>query len=101
MLNKEVVPSSLILIVLPSIGWNVGVLISFRLEFHLYFYNWNRVKLRYCDGGSYAVDAKFDNGTLVLYFGGQRIWQAIIEDLLPKGSRFAKKIDGEHGQRQK
>ncbi|KAI7754758.1 hypothetical protein M8C21_003801 [Ambrosia artemisiifolia] len=49
------------------------------------------VMLRYCDGGSFAGDAKFDNGTLVLYFRGQRIWQAIIEDLLPKGLRFAKK----------
>lgn len=26
------------------------------------FYNWNRVKLRYCDGASFAGDAKFDNG---------------------------------------
>lgn len=26
------------------------------------FYNWNRVKLRYCDGGSFSGDAKFDNG---------------------------------------
>lgn len=49
------------------------------------FYNWNRVKLRYCDGGSFAGDSTFDNGTLVLYFRGQRIWEAIIEDLLPKG----------------
>ncbi|KAD5961247.1 hypothetical protein E3N88_12720 [Mikania micrantha] len=55
------------------------------------FYNWNRVKLRYCDGGSFVGDAMFDNGTLVLYFRGQRIWQSIIEDLLPKGLRFAKK----------
>ncbi|KAF8413163.1 hypothetical protein HHK36_001138 [Tetracentron sinense] len=49
------------------------------------FYNWNRVKLRYCDGASFAGDAKFDNGTTSLYFRGQRIWQAIILDLLPKG----------------
>ncbi|KAI3800174.1 hypothetical protein L1987_35484 [Smallanthus sonchifolius] len=55
------------------------------------FYNWNRVKLRYCDGGSFAGDSKFDNGTLVLYFRGQRIWQAIIEDLLPKGLGLANK----------
>ncbi|KAI3519482.1 hypothetical protein L1887_08641 [Cichorium endivia] len=55
------------------------------------FYNWNRVKLRYCDGGSFAGDAKFDNGTLVLFFRGQRIWKAIIEDLLPKGLKFANK----------
>ncbi|KAL0382363.1 UNVERIFIED_CONTAM: Pectin acetylesterase 9 [Sesamum calycinum] len=31
----------------------------------LYFYNWNRVKLRYCDGASFAGDAKFQNGALL------------------------------------
>ncbi|KAH6770881.1 Pectinacetylesterase family protein [Perilla frutescens var. hirtella] len=55
------------------------------------FYNWNRVKLRYCDGASFAGDAVFDNGTSFLYFRGQRIWQAIILDLLPKGLGQAKK----------
>ncbi|CAK9160935.1 unnamed protein product [Ilex paraguariensis] len=55
------------------------------------FYNWNRVKLRYCDGASFAGDAKFDNGTSLLYFRGQRIWQAIIFDLLRKGLGNAKK----------
>ncbi|XP_058181937.1 pectin acetylesterase 9 isoform X1 [Rhododendron vialii] len=55
------------------------------------FYNWNRVKLRYCDGASFAGDAKFDNGTSLLYFRGQRIWKAIIHDLLPKGLGNAKK----------
>ncbi|KAK3008488.1 hypothetical protein RJ639_015099 [Escallonia herrerae] len=49
------------------------------------FYNWNRVKLRYCDGASFAGDSKFSNGTSLLYFRGQRIWKAIILDLLPKG----------------
>nr|GLL28173.1 pectin acetylesterase 9 isoform X6 [Ipomoea trifida] len=55
------------------------------------FYNWNRVKLRYCDGASFAGDSKFDNGTILLYFRGQRIWQAIIHDLLPKGLGQARK----------
>ncbi|KAG8390321.1 hypothetical protein BUALT_Bualt01G0071500 [Buddleja alternifolia] len=55
------------------------------------FYNWNRVKLRYCDGASFAGDAVFQNGTSLLYFRGQRIWRAIIEDLLPKGLGQAKK----------
>ncbi|XP_027110301.1 pectin acetylesterase 9 isoform X1 [Coffea arabica] len=55
------------------------------------FYNWNRVKLRYCDGASFAGDAKFDNGTSLLYFRGQRIWRAIIQDLLPKGLGHARK----------
>ncbi|KAL7175518.1 hypothetical protein ACSBR2_029172 [Camellia fascicularis] len=55
------------------------------------FYNWNRVKIRYCDGASFAGDATFDNGTSLLYFRGQRIWKAIILDLLPKGLQNAKK----------
>lgn len=55
------------------------------------FYNWNRVKLRYCDGASFAGDAVFDNGTTLLYFRGQRIWKSIILDLLPKGLAQAKK----------
>ncbi|KAL0452493.1 UNVERIFIED_CONTAM: Pectin acetylesterase 9 [Sesamum latifolium] len=29
------------------------------------FYNWNRVKLRYCDGASFAGNAKFQNGALL------------------------------------
>ncbi|XP_050226010.1 pectin acetylesterase 9-like isoform X2 [Mercurialis annua] len=55
------------------------------------FYNWNRVKLRYCDGASFAGDTSFDNGTSVLHFRGQRIWEAIIHDLLPKGLGLARK----------
>ncbi|KAK6925824.1 Pectinacetylesterase/NOTUM [Dillenia turbinata] len=55
------------------------------------FYNWNRVKLRYCDGASFAGNSKFDNGTSLLYFRGQRIWQAIILDLLPLGMDSAEK----------
>lgn len=91
------------------------------------FYNWNRVKLRYCDGASFAGDALFDNGvifsplishiilklsfeifffpikphliscfqqmqTSLLYFKGQKIWESIILDLLPKGLATAQKV---------
>lgn len=55
------------------------------------FYNWNRVKLRYCDGASFTGDSYFFNGTSLLYFRGQRIWEALILDLLPKGLRHANK----------
>ncbi|XP_015878128.1 pectin acetylesterase 9 isoform X1 [Ziziphus jujuba] len=55
------------------------------------FYNWNRVKLRYCDGASFAGDSMFYNGTTLLYFRGQKIWEAIIQDLLPKGLGQARK----------
>ncbi|XP_030936820.1 pectin acetylesterase 9 isoform X2 [Quercus lobata] len=55
------------------------------------FYNWNRVKLRYCDGASFTGDAKFQNETSLIYFRGQKIWEAIILDLLPKGLGSARK----------
>ncbi|GAB2265194.1 Pectin acetylesterase 9 [Dionaea muscipula] len=55
------------------------------------FYNWNRVKLRYCDGASFAGNSQFDNGTSLLYFRGQRIWEAIILQLLSKGLGDAEK----------
>ncbi|KAG8369008.1 hypothetical protein BUALT_Bualt15G0105600 [Buddleja alternifolia] len=52
------------------------------------FYNWNRVKIRYCDGASFAGDS--ENKARVLQFRGQRIWQAAIEELMSKGMRNAK-----------
>ncbi|KAK2404587.1 Pectinacetylesterase family protein [Trifolium repens] len=55
------------------------------------FYNWNRVKLRYCDGASFTGNKVFNNGTTKLYFKGQKIWEAIIQDLLPKGLEKAHK----------
>ncbi|XP_014628416.1 pectin acetylesterase 9 isoform X2 [Glycine max] len=55
------------------------------------FYNWNRVKLRYCDGASFTGDAVFTNKTTTLHFKGQKIWEAIIRDLLPLGLGKARK----------
>ncbi|KAF5480419.1 hypothetical protein F2P56_001171 [Juglans regia] len=66
-------------------------ILSNNASFNPDFYNWNRVKLRYCDGASFAGDAEFDNGTSLLYFRGQKIWDAIIHDLLPKGLGCARK----------
>ncbi|KAL7157535.1 hypothetical protein ABFS83_02G083600 [Erythranthe nasuta] len=51
------------------------------------FYNWNRVKVRYCDGASFAGDS--ENKAAGLQFRGQRIWQATMEDLMSKGMRNA------------
>ncbi|KAH9325142.1 hypothetical protein KI387_005320, partial [Taxus chinensis] len=47
------------------------------------FFNWNRVKLMYCDGASFAGDV--EDEVSGLYFRGQRIWLAMIADLLAKG----------------
>ncbi|XP_037436333.1 pectin acetylesterase 9-like isoform X1 [Triticum dicoccoides] len=56
------------------------------------FYNWNRVKMRYCDGGSFTGNSEFRNGSSVIYMRGQRIWDAIITDLFQKGLAKAEKV---------
>ncbi|KAL2477684.1 Pectin acetylesterase 12 [Forsythia ovata] len=50
------------------------------------FFNWNRVKIRYCDGASFTGDS--ENKAAGLQFRGQRIWLAAIEDLMSKGMRY-------------
>ncbi|XP_015874830.3 pectin acetylesterase 12 [Ziziphus jujuba] len=52
------------------------------------FFNWNRVKLRYCDGASFTGDS--EHKAAGLQFRGQRIWLAAMEDLMSKGMRYAK-----------
>lgn len=49
------------------------------------FFNWNRVKLRYCDGASFIGDS--ENKAAQLQFRGERIWLAAMEDLMSKGMR--------------
>lgn len=66
-------------------------ILSNNASFNPDFYNWNRVKLRYCDGASFAGDSEFQNDTTSVYFRGQRIWNAIIHDLLQKGLNHAHK----------
>ncbi|KAJ6798018.1 pectin acetylesterase 12-like [Iris pallida] len=51
------------------------------------FYNWNRVKVRYCDGASFTGEGY--NRDVGIFFRGQRIWSVAMEDLLSKGMRYA------------
>ncbi|BAT95207.1 Pectin acetylesterase [Vigna angularis] len=51
------------------------------------FFNWNRVKLRYCDGASFSGDAEDESAQL--QFRGQRIWLAAMEELMSKGMQKA------------
>ncbi|KAK6290450.1 hypothetical protein POUND7_001991 [Theobroma cacao] len=55
------------------------------------FYNWNKVKIRYCDGASLAghPESEFKNGTK-LFFRGQLIWEAFTDELLSLGLSNAK-----------
>ncbi|KAM3686600.1 hypothetical protein ACJW31_10G014200 [Castanea mollissima] len=54
------------------------------------FYNWNRIKIRYCDGASFTGDIEAVDPATNLHFRGARIWPAVIEDLLSKGMKDAK-----------
>nr|XP_019703802.1 pectin acetylesterase 12-like isoform X2 [Elaeis guineensis] len=51
------------------------------------FYNWNRARILYCDGASFAGEGY--NEAAGLYFRGQRIFQAAMEDLMSKGMQSA------------
>ncbi|KAG6477895.1 pectin acetylesterase 7-like [Zingiber officinale] len=53
------------------------------------FYNWNRIKIRYCDGSSFTGDVEAVNPATNLHYRGGRVWRAIIDDLLAKGMNRA------------
>ncbi|OAY41310.1 pectin acetylesterase 5 isoform X1 [Manihot esculenta] len=55
------------------------------------FFNWNKVKIRYCDGASLAghPESELKNVTK-LYFRGQFIWDAFMDELLSIGLSNAK-----------
>ncbi|KAL3498104.1 hypothetical protein ACH5RR_040836 [Cinchona calisaya] len=64
-------------------------ILSNKPEFNPDFYNWNRVKVRYCDGSSFTGDVEAVNPITNLHFRGARVFLAVIEDLLAKGMRSA------------
>jgi len=53
------------------------------------FYNWNRVMVRYCDGSSFTGDVEEVDPGSNIHLRGQRIWQAVMEDLLAQGMNMA------------
>ncbi|XP_021897202.1 pectin acetylesterase 3-like isoform X2 [Carica papaya] len=65
-------------------------ILSNKAEENPDFFNWNRVKLRYCDGASFSGVSQ--NQEAGLYFRGQLIWQAGIEELLAKGMQNANQV---------
>ncbi|KAJ4730706.1 Pectin acetylesterase [Rhynchospora pubera] len=54
------------------------------------FYNWNRARIRYCDGASFASEG-YDQAS-GLYFRGQRIWSAAMEEMMSKGMGSANQV---------
>ncbi|CAA0814924.1 Pectin acetylesterase 8 [Striga hermonthica] len=64
-------------------------ILSNRERFNPYFYNWTRVKIRYCDGGSFTGDVEEVNPRTKLHYRGARIFDAVMEDLLARGMKSA------------
>ncbi|XP_022635077.1 pectin acetylesterase 3 isoform X2 [Vigna radiata var. radiata] len=62
-------------------------ILSNKAEENPDFFNWNRVKVRYCDGASFSGDSQDEAAQL--QFRGQKIWQAAMEELLSKGMKKA------------
>ncbi|KAI3752426.1 hypothetical protein L2E82_24458 [Cichorium intybus] len=62
-------------------------ILSNKAEENPDFFNWNRVKVRYCDGASFAGDG--EDKANDLQFRGQKIWLAAMEDLMSKGMNKA------------
>ncbi|KAH7867245.1 hypothetical protein Vadar_030875 [Vaccinium darrowii] len=58
-------------------------ILSNKAEENPDFFNWNRVKLRYCDGASFAGEG--EDKAAKLEFKGQRIWSAAMEELMSRG----------------
>ncbi|PWZ20999.1 hypothetical protein Zm00014a_022791 [Zea mays] len=56
------------------------------------FYNWNKVKVRYCDGSSFTGDVEEVDPATKLHYRGARIWQAVMDDLLAKGMDKAENV---------
>ncbi|CAN4128316.1 unnamed protein product [Withania somnifera] len=56
------------------------------------FYNWNRVFVRYCDGGSFTGDVEAVDPATGLYYRGARIFRAIMEELLAQGMNTSKNV---------
>ncbi|XP_010529277.1 PREDICTED: pectin acetylesterase 8 [Tarenaya hassleriana] len=62
-----------------------SAILSNRKQYNPDFYNWNRVKIRYCDGSSFTGDVQTVDPATNLHFRGARVWLAVMEDLLAKG----------------
>ncbi|KAI3453920.1 hypothetical protein Pfo_010583 [Paulownia fortunei] len=62
---------------------------SNKPQFNPDFYNWNRVKIRYCDGASFTGDIEAVDPATNLYYRGARVFVAVMEDLLAKGMKNA------------
>ncbi|CAL1398794.1 unnamed protein product [Linum trigynum] len=65
-------------------------ILSNKAEENPDFFNWNRIKLRYCDGASFTGDSQDEASKL--YYRGQRIWFAAMEHFMSLGMKSANQV---------
>ncbi|KAH9753880.1 Pectin acetylesterase 8 [Citrus sinensis] len=75
---------------------NFTGILSNEQKFNPDFYDWNRVKVRYCDGASFTGDVEAVNPETNLHFRGARVFEAVMEDLLAKGMKNAQNGSAKH-----
>ncbi|XP_044466722.1 pectin acetylesterase 8-like [Mangifera indica] len=66
-------------------------LLNNKKQFNPDFYDWNKVKVRYCDGASFTGDVEAVNPATNLHYRGARVFHAVLEDLMAKGMENAEK----------
>lgn len=74
---------------LMTTSYTFSGILSNKAKYSPDFYNWNRVKIRYCDGSSYTGDIEAVDPNKKVYYRGARVWRAIMDDLLAKGMKNA------------
>ncbi|VFQ59360.1 unnamed protein product [Cuscuta campestris] len=57
-----------------------------------FFYDWNRVVVRSCDGGSFSGDADMPDPVTGLHYRGARVFRAVVEDLMAKELKNARNV---------
>lgn len=55
-------------------------------------YNWNKVRVRYCDGSSFTGDVDAVDPATNLHYRGGRIFFAVMKELLAKGMNHADQV---------
>lgn len=64
-------------------------ILSNKQKFNPDFYNWHRIRIRYCDGSSFTGDVEAVNPATNLHYRGGRVFAAVLEDLSAKGMKNA------------
>ncbi|XP_055819846.1 pectin acetylesterase 8-like [Solanum dulcamara] len=64
-------------------------ILSNKAKYNPDFYNWNRIRVRYCDGSSFTGDVEAVDPKTKVFYRGARIFSAVMDDFLAKGMKNA------------